>query len=649
MKKRIEQLAWTILLVIPLSIMGQKDFSKEKSKLDALGISVDANLRITNSQANRIMFVWDSIYDIGKKQQINYVLNDSIWEQLIIQEISRAQQKNQAQLKTRLHYYLAHIYHSRKLYTKSIPIQLQLIKVKQYLTKQQLQKTYTKIEKAYVLTNQLNKALAIRKLRLSFGMTEGSYDLYQDFELHELALKDFLLYEHLKNYKKEVDQYRYYKILGNLYFELGKIDSARKYFTIGLNISDQQIQNPDKKTPLNLHTSGKASFLGLLGKCYLAEHQYKKAIEYLLIDIEQSDDDKNNKLFKMIHLANAYIGNKELKNTKSSIRKIEQLTKDKEDKRIALRMNEMKSNYFLLANQLDSALFYLNLYNAQKDTHNEIIRKNQAILLLSNIEAEARKKDLILTKAKLDKERADKKAQLVFLWGSIIVIIMAGISLIVLFINYIQKSKSKQLIESKNEENELLLKELHHRVKNNLQVIYSLINLQKRRLDSPELHQSLSMVQNRIKTMSLVHQNLHENDNFKEVNLASYIKTISDYLKSLYFREEKEISIQLDIENSIELSMDKAITIGLLINEILSNSLKYAFKGKSEGSITIDVQKLHSGIQMKIQDNGIGFIPDQHNSKSLGLYLIENLVKQIQGRYELETFEGTTYLIYFNA
>lgn len=130
--------------------------------------------------------------------------------------------------------------------------------------------------------------------------------------------------------------------------------------------------------------------------------------------------------------------------------------------------------------------------------------------------------------------------------------------------------------------------------------------------------------------------------------MESYIKTISDYLKSLYFREEKEINIQLDIENSIELSMDKAITIGLLINEILSNSLKYAFKGRQEGLITIDVQKLHSGIQMKIQDNGIGFMPEQLNSKSLGLYLIENLVKQIQGKYELETFEGTTYLIYFN-
>ena len=649
MKKKIVQLVWTIFLVIPLSIMGQNDLSKERIKLQELGIKVDANLHFTKSQADRIMFVWDSIYDIGKKQQIDYVLNDSIWEKLIIQEISWVKQKKQNQLNTRLHYYLAHIYHSRKLYTKSIPIQVQIIQAKQYLTKQQKQKTYTKLEKAYVLTNQLNKALAIRKIRLSLGMTEGSYDLYQDFELHELALKDFLLYENLNKYKKDVEQYRYYKILGNLYFELGKIDSARKYYTIGLNISNQQIQNANKKTPLNIHTAGRASFLGLLGRCYLAEHQFKKAIEYLLIDIEQSEDDKNNKIFKMIHLANAYIGNKELKNAKSSIKKVEQLSKDKEDKRMSLRISELKSNYFLLANQLDSAIYYSTLYNKQKDIHNEIIRKNQAILLLSNIEAEARKKDLIVTKANLDKERADKKAQLVFLWGSIIVIIMAAISLVILLVNNIQKSKSKKLIESKNKENELLLKELHHRVKNNLQVIYSLINLQKRRIESSELHQSLSMVQNRIKTMSLVHQNLHENDNLKEVNLESYIKTISDYLKSLYFREEKEIAIQLDIDSSIELSMDKAITIGLLINEIMSNSLKYAFKGRPAGSISIDVQKLHTGIQMKIQDNGIGFDPEKLSSKSLGMYLIENLVKQIQGRYELENFEGTTYLIYFNA
>ena len=129
------------------------------------------------------------------------------------------------------------------------------------------------------------------------------------------------------------------------------------------------------------------------------------------------------------------------------------------------------------------------------------------------------------------------------------------LSFIILTISNTAKSKSKELIEKKNEENELLLKELHHRVKNNLQIIYSLINLQKRRIDSPALHQSLSMVQNRIKTMSLVHQNLHENENFKEVNLEAYVKTITDYLKLLYLNEVKEIAIQLTVDSSIQIIM----------------------------------------------------------------------------------------------
>jgi two-component sensor histidine kinase len=416
-----------------------------------------------------------------------------------------------------------------------------------------------------------------------------------------------------------------------------------------LNLSNQQLQNSSDNTPKNIHLSGRASLMGSLGRCFLAEGDYPKAIQYLLLDIEQSEDDKLNMIFKMIHLTNAYIANKDVTNAKKFVRRIDQLLKDKEDKRMRLRATEMKSNYFTLINQLDSALYYTKQYNILKEAQNEIIRKNQAILLLINLEAEDRRKDLVITMANLEKERSDKKAQQILLWGSVIVIIMATISLIILTISNTAKSKSKELIEKKNKENELLLKELHHRVKNNLQVIYSLINLQKRRIDSPTLHQSLSMVQNRIKTMSLVHQNLHENENFKEVNLEAYVKTITDYLKLLYLNEVKEIAIQLTVDSSIQIIMDRAITIGLLINEIVSNSMKYAFKGRAEGLITIDVQKLHNGYQMSISDNGIGFSSELAHSKSLGLYLIENLVKQLQGRYDLESHHGTTYTIYFNA
>ncbi len=649
MKKNILKLSLTFLLVMPLIVLGQKEHSKDIYSLRKLGVNIDSNLHLSYSQSSRIIAIWDSVYEIGKKQQINNVLSDAAWEQILLQEINWASSKQQIKLNTRLQFYLAQVYHSQKLFSKSIPIQERLIVSKQYLTTTQFQKTLTRLEKAYVQTNNLYKALSIRKQRLKMGFIESSYELYTDFELYDLALQEYIAFEKITPKTKMVDQYKHYRVLGNLYLELGKIDSARKYYNIGLNLSNQQLENSDENTPKNIHQSGRASFMGSLGRCFFAEGDYPTAIKYLSIDIEQSEDDKLNKIFKMIHLTNAYIANRDALNAKKYVRQIDQLIKDKEDKRMTIRASEMKSNYFTLTKQLDSALFYTKQYNTLKEAQNEIIRKNQAILLLSNLEAEDRRKDLVIINANLEKERADKKAQQILLWASIIVIIMAAISLIILMLSNLQKSKSKELIEKKNNENELLLKELHHRVKNNLQVIYSLINLQKRRIDSPELHQSLSMVQNRIKTMSLVHQNLHENENFKEVNLEAYVKTIADYLKLLYLNEDKEISIQLSVDESIELIMDRAITIGLLINEIMSNSMKYAFKGRKKGNISIDVQKIHNGFQMKISDDGIGFSMDQVNSKSLGMYLIENLVKQIQGKYELEQNEGTTYIIYFNA
>ena len=649
MKNYCTKTSLCFFLVIPLFVMGQKTNEKDIAKLRKLGVSIDTNLRLSYSQSNRIISIWDSIYDIGKKQQINNVLTDHSWEQLLLQEIYWATSRKQIKITSRLQFYLSQVYHSQKLFSKSIPLQEKLLESKQYLYPNQVQKTLARLEKAYVQTNNLHKALAIRKQRLKMGLSNSFYELYADFELYDLALKEFLAFEKITPTTKMVDQYKHYRIIGNLYFELGKIDSARKYYSIGLNLSNQQLQNSSDNTPKNIHLSGRASLMGSLGRCFLAEGDYPKAIQYLLLDIEQSEDDKLNMIFKMIHLTNAYIANKDVINAKKFARRIDQLLKDKEDKRMRLRATEMKSNYFTLIKRLDSALYYTKQYNILKEEQNEIIRKNQAILLLSNLEAEDRRKDLVITKAKLEKERSDKKAQQILLWGSVIVIIMAIISLIILIISNSEKSRSKELIEKKNKENELLLKELHHRVKNNLQIIYSLINLQKRRIDSPALHQSLSMVQNRIKTMSLVHQNLHENENFKEVNLEAYIKTIADYLKLLYLNEDKEITIQFTVESSIQIIMDRAITIGLLINEIVSNSMKYAFKGRAEGLITIDVQKLHNGYQMSISDNGIGFSNELAHSKSLGLYLIENLVKQLQGRYDLESHHGTTYIIYFNA
>ena len=611
-----------------------------------MGYKVDSNIQSDRPQAIRLMAIWDSLYDIGKKLQITNTLPDTIWEKLILQEINWANKNKDIKNSTRLQYYLAHIYHANKLFSKSVPIQIKLLQSSDYLTKIQEQKTYTQLEKAFVQTNEFASALAIRKQRLKKGLAASSYDLYQDFELHELAINEFLNYENPKR-EKIVDQYKYYRILGVLYFENGKIDSARKYFEIGLKLCERNIIKGGENIPTNIHLSNLANFKGLLGRCYMDQGAYQKAIQLLKFDIDLSNEDTNNKIFKMIHLANCYVQLNKSPDALIYIKELEKLILHKEDKRMFIRFYELKFKYFEFTKEYDSAYYYANQYINLKDRHTASISKNQAILLLSNIEADARKKDLLITKAKLEIERVDKKAQNASLWASIFVAIAVSITLLILFIYTIQKNKSRVIIEKKNEENELLLKELHHRVKNNLQVIYSLINLQKRRLETPALNNTLSMVQNRIKTMSLVHQNLQENNSLKDVNLAAYIKTISEYLKSLYLNDEKEITIKLNIDNNIAFTMDKSITIGLLINEIMSNSLKYAFKGRSSGEISITIQVIQDGFQMKVSDNGNGFVADESKTKSLGMYLIKNLVRQMQGKYEVDSIEGTTYLIYF--
>lgn len=648
MKNKIITLIWSILVFIPFFANSQTSHQKAAISLKKLGLVVDSNLHLTYSQANHLMTVWDSLYDIGKKIHITNTLPDSIWLQLIQQEIKWTSTKKDTKTIHQLNYYLGHIYHSQKRFSKSIPIQEVLIQNEQALKKSQLQKTYTKLEKAYIQTNDFEKALTIRKNRLKKGLITSSYDLYQEFELHDLALKDYIFYER-KMALKIVDQYKHFRVLGVLYLEAEQLDSARRYFMKGLALAKFHFSAIDTKKLTKTHLHAITTFNGFLGRCFMEEGAYNKAIPLLKSDIKQSDNDENNKLFKMIHLAQCYIQINEPKNAAAYIKEIEKLAKDKEDKRMFIRLSALKASYFRLTNQYDSAYFYANQYIQLKDIQTESIRKFQAILLLSNIEIDSRKKDLLITKVNLEKERSEKKAQLAYLIAIIIVAMTTSVSLVILFINSLQKKRSRLLIEKKNEENEVLLKELHHRVKNNLQVIYSLINLQKRRLETPELNQSLSMVQNRIKTMSLVHQNLHENESFKEVNIASYIKTITDYLISLYLNEEKDIRVQLNIDPSIEMPMDRSITIGLLMNEIISNSLKYAFKGRLSGIISVDLQYIQDGYQLKLSDNGLGFIPEAVQAKSLGMYLIKNLVKQIQGRYDIENFNGTTYIIFFKA
>ena len=198
-------------------------------------------------------------------------------------------------------------------------------------------------------------------------------------------------------------------------------------------------------------------------------------------------------------------------------------------------------------------------------------------------------------------------------------------------------------------EKEVLLKEVHHRVKNNLQVISSILNLQTSYIKDKETANMLKECQNRIKTMAYIHESLYQTKDFLHINFGEYIINLVKNLFYSYDANQQKIKANFDVD-TIFLNLDTSIPCGLIINELVSNAFKYAFVDDSQGFITVKVKKLDNGkIKMIVADNGKG-IPqhiDYKNTESLGLQLVNILAEQINGTITLNKINGTIFEIIF--
>jgi len=212
-----------------------------------------------------------------------------------------------------------------------------------------------------------------------------------------------------------------------------------------------------------------------------------------------------------------------------------------------------------------------------------------------------------------------------------------------------KKKTNNELVQSLKEK-EVLLKEVHHRVKNNLQVISSILNLQSTYVEDEKTLSILRESQNRVKSMSFIHESLYRTKDFNSIDFSEYIERLANNMVYSYQYSKNRIALKLEIEE-VFLSLDISIPCGLIINELLSNALKYAFLENQKGEIYISVKELNdSKIQIKVEDNGVGFPEDLDINKveSLGMLLVNTLVEQIDGDIEIRSKEGTKYLITFD-
>ena len=211
-----------------------------------------------------------------------------------------------------------------------------------------------------------------------------------------------------------------------------------------------------------------------------------------------------------------------------------------------------------------------------------------------------------------------------------------------------EKTLSEQKLKESLNEKEVLLKEVHHRVKNNLQVISSILNLQSSYVKDKKTLDILRESQNRIKSMSFIHESLYQNTDFSEINFSEYIVSLSKNLVHSYGIYDDLIDLDMSVGN-ISLNLDISIPCGLIINELVSNALKYAFRGKEKGVIKIKLFEKNGNVNLIVQDNGLG-LPKEINYKetdSLGLQLVTTLVEQINGEIELNNDRGAKFTIIF--
>jgi two-component sensor histidine kinase len=212
-----------------------------------------------------------------------------------------------------------------------------------------------------------------------------------------------------------------------------------------------------------------------------------------------------------------------------------------------------------------------------------------------------------------------------------------------------ERTRAEARVKASLQEKEALLTEIHHRVKNNLQVISSLLSLQSRSLTNPEALSVFTQSQSRVRSMALVHEKLYQSPDLARIDFAAYVRELASYLCRVYQSSTRAIPLRINAQG-VFLSIERAVPCGLIVTELLSNALKYAFPEGRTGEINVELgPEEGDACRMTIRDNGVG-LPrgvDLGHTPSLGLRIVRTLTEQLGGKISVSNDEGTAFTLVF--
>lgn len=469
------------------------------------------------------------------------------------------------------------------------------------------------------------KALKVFKKKGDKNNEAGCYNnlgnIYKNEKSFDSAF--FYMYKTLAIREQEgslITRAYIYHNLANLHLALHNTDSAIYYITKSFEITSSINSITDLAYDYNV-----------FGSIYIELNDWDKAIIHLekAYELVEKDILSENRLDILRQLGYAYYQKGDSKKS---------------------------ADYFMaFFIQNDS----LNSFNQNSFIENELIRYE---LFADSIEIAQLKLEQDLERAKKENTKLSNKINFRNYIYVIIILLLIISLIVILFISarrrlsqtmqheavlQVQNEELKRTLISK-EEKEVLLKEVHHRVKNNLQIINSLIRLQSNFMNAKNFREKLVETENRIRSMALIHEKLYKTGNLASLSVRNYIEELAINVMESYENHNVNIKLKFDLEDR-EYGIDTLIPLGLIINEVLSNSIKHAFYERTEGNIWISIHSDGPLSQMKIKDDGIGadLSFDELKEDSLGLELIDSLTDQLDGKLDLNTETGFEYSFQF--
>jgi two-component system, sensor histidine kinase PdtaS len=453
---------------------------------------------------------------------------------------------------------------------------------------------------------------------------QGKFDIGLEYGLKSLAIFE-------KRGIKDLDYDFTLHVVGNNLVELGKLKEAEKYFQQSIQIGE------------------KYGFYNNLSDSYIALSElYVKKEEFESALIAGKEALKYGELLENdFMIMRSYLALGRASNAAGNFN----VASDFLGKSIQIATPDFGDKYYLslvyleLSKALEgSQQFALALEASRKyDQLRQDVFTDQAneqiSFLQTQMELSQKESTIKLQDAKLARNRILQ----------VFILTISGILVIFLFILYrifLRKKRYSQLLENKNLEKEFLLKEIHHRVKNNLETISSLLSLQTAKIESKEFQAIMEETQNRVHSMGMIHKRLYLGENMKAIEMKGFFESLGNYIIDTFDASER-IHFCSEME-PLELDVDWAIPIGLIVNELISNSLKYAFPGDYPGEIEVRLLEKDQHLYLIVSDNGIGMSDNPPILGSgFGSELIRLLTLQLDGKMTLHTENGTEIMFEF--